>query len=227
MSIVGVQKYAGQKLRTCEGCQNDFWTYPSKTGRYCGRECTHKYAHRARVALKIASRKDPQECNKCHKSFPLASFPLGRKYPGLRCGSCKQPSEETKRRSHLKMKFGMTLEQWLEIYAKQSGRCPICTKALPSTDDLLVCRGRRAAWGTRDWNTDHCHTTGKVRGITCRGCNMGLGAFREDTAAMRRAAEYIEIHRETSEYVMPALTRQHSASITYGLTTPPTRGAQQ
>lgn len=42
---------------------------------------------------------------------------------------------------------------------------------------------------------DHCHATGAVRDWLCRSCNAGLGLFRDNPAAMRAAADYIERHR--------------------------------
>src|SRR3990167_6129678 len=39
--------------------------------------------------------------------------------------------------------------------------------------------------------TDHCHTSGKIRGRLCTRCNTGLGMFLEDPELMLRAAEYI------------------------------------
>ena len=42
---------------------------------------------------------------------------------------------------------------------------------------------------------DHCHATGKVRGLLCHPCNAGLGFYRDDPRLMREAAAYIERSR--------------------------------
>src|SRR5216684_4763704 len=58
--------------------------------------------------------------------------------------------------------FGLTVEEWEALYEKQQGKCAICQKSIE-----------------RRWqsHTDHCHITGRVRGILCHHCNVGLGNF--------------------------------------------------
>jgi hypothetical protein len=62
---------------------------------------------------------------------------------------------------------------------RQSGsiQCPICADVTP------------------DKVADHCHETGAVREWICRRCNVGLGMFRDNPAAMEAAAAYIRKHQ--------------------------------
>lgn len=73
--------------------------------------------------------------------------------------------------------YGITLAQFESMLASQRYRCAIC---------LTLLHGRRAA------HVDHDHKTGRVRGILCTHCNRGIGCLRDDPAALRRAARYLE-----------------------------------
>ncbi|MFF4602284.1 endonuclease VII domain-containing protein [Streptomyces sp. NPDC001339] len=74
---------------------------------------------------------------------------------------------------HLWRKYGLTEAERDERIASQGGVCCICLAA-PAT------------------HVDHCHRTGKVRGVLCFNCNSGLGVLRDAPAAALRAADYLE-----------------------------------
>src|SRR6185503_17418755 len=85
---------------------------------------------------------------------------------------------EERRERNLKRNYGISLKQYEWMETMQRGRCAIC--------DQKEVSGRL--------RVDHCHKTGKVRKLLCMGCNLGLGAFREDPAAMKRAIAYLKEH---------------------------------
>lgn len=73
-----------------------------------------------------------------------------------------------------------TVEEYDELLTAQGGGCAICFVATNKS-------GRRLA-------VDHCHETGRVRGILCTNCNVTLGRMNDDPDLLRRAAEYLEAH---------------------------------
>src|SRR6478609_4135442 len=94
----------------------------------------------------------------------------------------KQYYKENKsayRRHHLKRTYGMTLEQWDALFASQGSSCAICH----TTDKP-----------TNGWTTDHCHETGKVRGILCHHCNVMLGNAHDNTATLAAGIAYLKDH---------------------------------
>lgn len=88
---------------------------------------------------------------------------------------CPKYGASKTRARHMRRKYGLTESTHDSMLAEQGGVCAIC-KA-PSPDSV-----------------DHCHGTGRVRGILCRRCNAGLGYFRDQPALMRKAARYLRAH---------------------------------
>lgn len=76
----------------------------------------------------------------------------------------------------LRRKFGITQQQYDAILADQDGLCAIC--------HLACVTGRKLA-------VDHCHSTGKIRGLLCHNCNIGIGKLKEELSILDRAKTYI------------------------------------
>lgn len=77
----------------------------------------------------------------------------------------------------VKRKYGITSKDIDRMLIEQLGLCLICENP------------------TKKFHVDHCHKTGKVRGLLCGGCNIGLGSFRDDVPRLKRAAAYLEGHQ--------------------------------
>jgi hypothetical protein len=80
---------------------------------------------------------------------------------------------------HRKYKLGITPEQFGAMLESQQHRCLVCRI------DLRTLRGKNV-------HLDHCHSTNRVRGILCHGCNTALGFMKENAANLRALADYIE-----------------------------------
>jgi hypothetical protein len=76
--------------------------------------------------------------------------------------------------AHLERRYGISRADYDALLARQGGVCAICAK--PPEKTLSV---------------DHCHATGKVRGLLCRQCNFGLGCYGEDQAALIASLAYL------------------------------------
>lgn len=82
-----------------------------------------------------------------------------------------------RRNRTLRAKYNITLEEWEVLFNSQSRCCAICKS--PTT-------------GVAGWHTDHCHKTGKIRGILCNNCNHGLGNFNDSVVLFYGAIKYLE-----------------------------------
>lgn len=87
-----------------------------------------------------------------------------------------KPGNKSKQKcTQLRRIYGITLEEWQEIFKAQGSCCAIC----------------KCAESERPWDTDHCHATGKVRGILCHTCNKALGLFKDNVEALQNAIAYL------------------------------------
>lgn len=87
-------------------------------------------------------------------------------------------AKESKLRSRLRHDFGISLEDWREMFKAQGEACAACG-ANESGDK----RGH--------WHTDHDHKTGIVRGILCHGCNTALGLLGDSTDRLLDLVNYL------------------------------------
>ena len=91
-----------------------------------------------------------------------------------------EKKQEYSRRVQL-WKHGMSIEDYDTLLEKQNGVCAICME--PETG----VEGQRLA-------VDHDHETGRVRGLLCRKCNLGIGNLDDDPSLLWKALEYLVQH---------------------------------
>ena len=108
------------------------------------------------------------------------------------CIECRKQRQEAKakelgqqawsklnRKYYLKSAYGITLEQYEKMLREQNYSCKIC-----KTDEREVYK--------QTLFVDHCHTTGKIRGLLCHQCNTALGKFRDSETILNSAIEYLK-----------------------------------
>ena len=94
------------------------------------------------------------------------------------------------RKSHLKRKYGLTIEEYDAMLAAQDGGCASCGKPNPD-------------------NVDHDHETGRVRGILCWNCNVGVGQFEDDIERLITATAYLDRDDE-----LAGIARERAVALT-------------
>ena len=85
----------------------------------------------------------------------------------------------------IKKKYGLSLDDYLEMVAKQHGVCAVCLQPEISLYKGVV----------RRLSVDHDHTTNAMRGLLCSKCNTALGLLDEDTVKMQSLIRYIETYK--------------------------------
>jgi len=79
-------------------------------------------------------------------------------------------------------RYGLTEADYDMMLEVQEYSCALCHEP----EEKL-----RADGSEMPLSVDHCHETGRVRGLLCHRCNTALGLFREDPEVLRRALEYL------------------------------------
>lgn len=93
----------------------------------------------------------------------------------------RQANPEYYLEQDLKKNYGVTLEWYRNTLSKQNNVCAIC-----KNPEVAVIRGKVVAMAV-----DHCHKTGKARGLLCTRCNRGLGLFNDNVDNLKSAIEYL------------------------------------
>ena len=141
---------------------------------------------------------ETKQCKSCEESKPLADYAKrSASKDGLqrKCRPCMSAEQKAFRQSkskdelylmdrerNLRKEFGIGLEEYGAMLEKQGGVCAICKQ-----EETTVRAGRVMALPV-----DHCHETGKIRGLLCNSCNRALGKFKDSVEHLLAAASYLE-----------------------------------
>ena len=90
-------------------------------------------------------------------------------------GYCKACCSEWKREQNFKVRYKISIEEYEQMLVFQDKKCQICEEALEPKKTVV----------------DHCHTTGKVRGLLCYNCNNAIGFLKENIRAALKLIDYI------------------------------------
>lgn len=85
-------------------------------------------------------------------------------------------SQERLRKYALKYHYNLSIEDYEAFIVVQKGRCAICGSIFTNNNKPHV---------------DHSHTTGQVRGLLCKKCNIGLGMFSDDMTLFQMVIKYL------------------------------------
>lgn len=91
---------------------------------------------------------------------------------------------EVKKGQDLKRQFGIGMPDYFAMLASQGGVCAVCLGSERSIDPRTKEKRMLAV--------DHCHKTGRVRGLLCSHCNRGIGMLKDSPTLLRAALNYLE-----------------------------------
>lgn len=89
----------------------------------------------------------------------------------------KESTPEKRRNSKYLQRYGITLEDFKSMEEEQAGLCAICQRP-PYGKKQVLC-------------VDHCHETGKIRGLLCDDCNNLLGRAKDNPMILISSVVYL------------------------------------
>lgn len=95
-----------------------------------------------------------------------------------------EKNRDKQRAAHIRRTYGISWEDYLQLFVSQSGECSICRTKL-STHQQEDNQHEIA-------HIDHNHETGKIRGLLCNKCNTGIGYFKDSALLCKLASQYLE-----------------------------------
>jgi len=152
----------------------------SEEGRLSISKAQKKRFSRAEEREKASQRQSNRDYSK--ELRELICYSCGRSFMGKTsrtrfCSTeCYEPHAVKKQyERHLVNKYGISYQEYEELYNKQNSCCGICGESIP---DKKLC-------------VDHNHKTGEVRGLLCFTCNVGLGNFKDSSDIIMKAYNYL------------------------------------
>ncbi len=158
---------ATKHVHLCIDCKKEVFISANDEKTHTGycRVCVRK--HRAPVSFKDKTIK--KLCSCCNRNYMYRA--PGSK--GTVCVNCQK----------LK-KFGINFSDYEKMLIVQDNTCKICKNPETTRDPQNN--------KIRNLSVDHCHETGKIRGLLCTKCNTGIGLFRENIDYLQNAINYLK-----------------------------------
>ena len=138
------------------------------------------------------------QCTICREVKSRKSFHKRNEGKGIRseCKICTRKrnipirTKEYNRDMNLKKNFGITAEEYNRMLIEQKGKCGICHSTTPNSKQYS------------NFNVDHDHGTGQIRGLLCTSCNRMLGFAHDNIEILNSAVKYLSTHSIINQVLM-------------------------
>ena len=129
-------------------------------------------------------------CKTCKVRKPREAFYNHPTMKDRKLPNCNVCHNAETRKYQLMRKYGLTVEQWYEIWNAQGQQCKVCGR---TTNEETPHQN------AREFCVDHTHNSEPfiVRGILCINCNLALGHAKDNPEILRKMADYLETGEPT------------------------------
>jgi hypothetical protein len=118
-----------------------------------------------------------QKCKPCFSIYQKEWYEKNKEKQKTNAKEYRKKNPLSHFQSHIKRKYGITLEDYNSMFISQGGCCAICNTHQKDIEKRL--------------SVDHCHNSGNVRGLLCNSCNTSIGLLKEDVGILNAAIEYL------------------------------------
>lgn len=154
-------------------------------------DCKNCIAEKKEKLRSVRANRTQKTCNKCKKTKSIDFFStipsrkdrLGNMSYRSNCKSCDRKyfneryanDPNAQYYKMIKYRYDISKDELLMMIKNQNNKCKICNTEFTNNKP----------------NIDHCHNTGKVRGLLCSKCNNGIGQFNDDIELLKEAINYL------------------------------------
>lgn len=117
---------------------------------------------------------------KYYQKYREESLLYQRQYRLDNLEKVKETDKNYRLKHRIMRDYGISNQDYLNMLNNQNYKCAIC-----NVDQSSL---------SRKLNIDHCHKTGKVRGLLCNTCNRALGYFHDSIYNLKKAMEYLNVN---------------------------------
>lgn len=160
-------------MNLCNYCQKEL---VSTKQRWCNETCRMAFRNRKAKEARHEFKKNRErtDCKLCGSPKPAGCHP-NTKFCSPKCRT---------KANGVKANFRLEIKDYNQLVKKSEGKCNICQETEETAGTLQI---------------DHDHQTGKVRGILCKNCNLGLGHFRDSMILLLQAGQYLMVNTGVKE----------------------------
>lgn len=167
------KKYECKNFSSCEG----LIAKKSENG-YC-RKCyscisSKRQRDRYKASDFVVDSKKCATCNEVKGSSEFTKATHSKDGLFSYCKICKSFNDRYR-------KYGVTRKEYENLLKIQANKCKLC-----DSEDSGTYKHKHA------FSVDHCHITGKIRGLLCNTCNRGLGLFKDNIKLLEKAVKYLK-----------------------------------
>ena len=196
-------------MLTCLSCQQTkrHTVFPGYARSEAGVTCR-------RCFVAATPRSTEGRCSQCGVNKPITDFGMRNNRVSGRTSACLaclgqysrrcspvagSYSPEYHRRRNLRRLYGITPEQFDAILCEQGGVCASC--------------GGPPFGKAGKYHVDHCHATGRIRGLLCHKCNVALGMASDNVDYLNKLITYLVGHDSSVTRTFPTAVNPIAVTI--------------